>query len=198
MLRHLLTSAFFVTSTVSLAFAQQQAQQPAPAAKPKPRPAAAAAKKPGATTPSDKARLIQKIKDWNVFVYEGVGGRVCFAASAPTDMQPKAAKRTPVIFYVTTWQKDGVRNEVSVKQGYPLKANSTANVTVSGQKFVLTAEDDKAFVKEAAMERKLLAAMARGGPMTVQATSAKGTVTTDQYSLDGVSEAVQKLQEACP
>jgi hypothetical protein len=34
--------------------------------------------------------------------------------------------------------------------------------------------------------------------MIVKATSAKGTVTTDQYSLDGISEAVQKLQEACP
>jgi hypothetical protein len=60
------------------------------------------------------------------------------------------------------------------------------------------ADDDKAFAKDPAQERKLLSAMASGGPMIVKGTSAKGTATTDQYSLDGVSGAVQKLQEACP
>jgi len=40
--------------------------------------------------------------------------------------------------------------------------------------------------------------MAGGGPMTVKATSTKGTQTTDQYSLDGVAAAVQKLEETCP
>lgn len=200
MLRHLLISAFLVTSAVSLAFAQQTAPQPVQrpaAAAPKPKPAVPA-KKPATATATEKARLLQKIKDWNVFVHDGADGRVCFAASAPTDMQPKAAKRTPVIFYVTTWQKDGVHNEVSVKQGYPVKPNSAATVTISGQNFALTAEDEKVFAKEAATERKLIAAMSRGGPMIVKATSAKGTVTTDQYSLDGVTEAMQKLQETCP
>ena len=39
-------------------------------------------------------------------------------------MQPKTAKRTPVIFYVTTWQKDGIHKEVSVRQGYAMKPNA--------------------------------------------------------------------------
>jgi hypothetical protein len=34
--------------------------------------------------------------------------------------------------------------------------------------------------------------------MIVKATSAKGTQTTDQYSLEGVAAAVQKLEESCP
>jgi hypothetical protein len=113
-------------------------------------------------------------------------------------MQPKTAKRTSVIFYVTTWQKDGIHKEVSVRQGYAMKANGAATVTVGGQNFTLTADDDKAYPKDPADERKLLAAMAGGGPMTVKATSAKGTQTTDQYSLEGVVAAVQKLEETCP
>jgi hypothetical protein len=210
MLRHLpvlailtsvsLTFAAFAQETAPQAVPQPvQPQRPAPAAKPRPRPKPVPAKKPAAPAPPEiKAHLVQKIKDWTVFVYEGTEGRVCFAAAAPSDMQPKTVKRTGVIFYITTWQKDGVHNEVSVKQGYSMKANATATVALGGQSFVLTAEDDKIFVKEAASERQLLAALAGGGEMIVKATSSKGTATTDHYSLDGITEAVQKIQEICP
>jgi hypothetical protein len=202
----LLLSAGLMTALAQVAAAQQTAPQPGtaqpaqtprPASPAKPKPAL---KKPLTTTvtPAAKARLLEKIKDWNVFIYEEGNERVCFAATAPTDMQPKTAKRTPVIFYVTTWQKDGVRNEVSVKQGYSMKAKAAATVTIGAQTFTLTADDDKAYAKDPAEERKLLAAMASGGPMVVKATSAKGTATTDQYSLDGILSAVQKLGEACP
>jgi hypothetical protein len=209
MLRHLPVLAILTSVSLTFAaFAQEtapqtvpqpvQPQRPAPAAKPRPKPKPVV-KKPAAPAPIEtKAHLVQKIKDWTVFVYEGTEGRVCFAAAAPSDMQPKTVKRTPVIFYITSWQKDGVHNEVSVKQGYSMKANAAATVALAGQSFVLTAEDDKIFVKEAESERKLLTAMAGGGEMIVKATSSKGTATTDHYSLDGITEAVQKIQEICP
>ncbi len=200
MLSRLLLCAAAAALPLAFAAAQQQApdtaHEPAPT---KPKPKAAAAKKPApAPAAETKAKLLERINDWTVFVYEDANGRVCFAASAPTDMQPKSVKRNSVIFYVTTWQKDGVRNEVSVRQGYAMKANATATVTVGNQNFTLTALDDKAFSKDPAEERKLVAAMEAGGPMVVKATTAKGSATTDQYSLDGMAAAVQKMQEACP
>jgi len=197
--------ASFIAAGAPLASAQQvQPLAPAPQPAKPPKPAVAkpkpAVKKPATAPAAVKARLLEKIGDWSVFVHEDAGGRVCFAAAAPTDMQPKAAtaNRTPVVFYVTTWQKDGVRNEVSVKLGYAIKANSSAAVTAGGQRFALPGNDDKAYAKDTGDERKLLQAMAAGGQMAVKATSAKGTATTDQYSLDGAYAAVQKLQEACP
>jgi Invasion associated locus B (IalB) protein len=202
----LLLSAMLIPSLAPLAAAQgfQTQQEPAqppkpPAAAPKPKPAPA--KKPApaaAAAPAVKARLLEKIGDWSVFVYDDAGSRVCFAAAAPTDMQPKTAKRTPVVFYVTAWQKDGIRNEVSVKLGYSIKAKSAASVTAGGQHFALPGDEDKAYAKDASEEQKILAAMAGGGTMVVKATSAKGTATTDQYSLEGASAAVRKLLEACP
>jgi invasion protein IalB len=179
----------------------QQTPQPAPAdqpAQPKPKPKP---KKPApspADAPPEKAKLLEKIKDWAVFIHETDKGRICFAASAPTEMQPKAAKRSSVIFYLTTWQKDGVRNEVSVKQGHVLKAGAGNAITVGSQTFALLTDEDKAFIKDAADERKLLAAMAAGGTMSVKSTPAKGSATTDQYSLDGLADAVKRLQTACP
>jgi hypothetical protein len=172
---------------------------PKPAAPAKPKPPVAKKATPAAPVPATvKAKLVEKIGDWSVFFHEDANGRLCFAAAAPADMQPKAAKRTPVVFYVSTWQKDGVRNEVSVRLGYPIKANSAASVTAGGQRFALPGDDDKAYTKDVADERKLLAAMAAGGPMIVKATSAKGTATIDQYSLEGAVAAVQKLQQVCP
>jgi len=198
----LILSTLFIAGLAPLAAAQQfdTQQQGAPAKPPKPaahKPKPAPEKKPAAVV-TVKARLLEKIGDWSVFIHEGPNGRVCFAAAAPSDMQPKAAKRTPVVFYVTSWPKDGVRNEVSVRLGYVIKANSTASVTAGGQHFALPGDEDKAFTKDATEERKLLAAMASGGAMIVKATSAHGTATTDHYSLEGAAAAVQKLQLACP
>ena len=181
---------------------QQPAKPPKPAvvrpkpAPKKPAPVVAAAPAP---TAAAKARLLEKIGDWSVFIHEDTSGRVCFAASAPTDMQPKAAtaRRTTVVFYVTAWKKDGVRNEISVKLGYPIKPKSTAAVTAGGASFTLPSDDDKAYTKDLADEQKLLAAMSGGGSMVVKATSAKGTATTDQYSLEGLAAAVHKAQQAC-
>jgi hypothetical protein len=171
------------------------APQPAKPKPPKPKPAAA---KPAALAPTPKARLLEKIGDWSVFAYDDGGGKVCFAAAAPSEPPLQAAKRTPVVFYITTWQKDGVRNEISVKLGYSMKPNSSATVTAGGKTFTLPGDDDKAYAKDANDERKLLAAMSSGGLMVVKATSAKGTATADRYSLDGAGAAVQKLQEICP
>lgn len=196
-------TALLVTVLAPFAAAQQtrgpavpEPAQPAAPAKPKPKPAPA--KKPAPVALEVKAKLLGRVGDWAVHIYEGPDGRVCFAASAPTDMQPKTAKRTHVIFYVTTWPKDGIQNEVSVRQGYAMKAKSSATVTVGGQDFLLSTDEEKAYPKNPDDERKLLAAMAAGGPITVKATSAKGAVTTDQYSADGLTLAVQKMKEACP
>jgi hypothetical protein len=200
-------SALLIAGLASIAAAQQiqtpqQAAPPAPAKPPKPaasKPKPAAEKKL-APSAGVKARLVDKIGDWSVFISEDAYGRVCFAAAEPADKQPKEAKRTLVVFYVTTWPKDGVRNQVSVRLGYAIKGSSAASVTAGGKRFALAGDDgDKyAYPKDLADEPKLLAAMAAGGPMVVKATSAKGTATTDQYSLDGASAAVQKLQQACP
>ncbi len=213
----LLLSATLMAALAPLAAAQETQTQPQPILRqpaltppkptvtaPKPKPAAATAKKSGpavvAAPAAPKARLLEKLGDWSVFIYEDAAGRVCFAASAPTDMQPKTAtaKRTPVVFYVTAWQKDGVRNEVSVKLGYLMKPKSAAAIMAGGHSFSLPGDEDKAYTKDTADEQKLLTAMAGGGAMVVKATSAKGTATTDQYSLEGLSAALQKVQQACP
>lgn len=145
-----------------------------------------------------KAKLLEKSGDWTIFVHEGSDGKICFASSLPKDSTPAGANRDPAYFYVTTWQKDGVRNEVSVKLGYPLKDGTTPTIAVGSASFELFPREDKAFIKNPEDERKLVQAMLAGSSMVVKATSARGTDTTDQYSLIGISKAVKKIEEVCP
>jgi hypothetical protein len=143
------------------------------------------------------AKLLQKYDDWQVFLHEAKDEKVCFAASAPKEMEPKTAKRGPVYFYLTTWAKDGVRNEVSVKVGYAFKPDSNPVVTIGSDEFQLYPKEDKAFMRDPAEERKLLDAMRKAQAMTVKGTSSRGTNTTDSYSLKGLASALKQLETAC-
>ena len=118
---------------------------------------------------AQNAKLVQTFENWQVFVHEAQGDKVCFAASQPKNMEPKTAKRGPVYFYLTTWAKDGVRNEVSVKLGYPLKPDGDTTIVIGSTEFKLFPKDDKGFMKDPAEERKLLDAMKKGTTLTVKA-----------------------------
>ncbi len=141
---------------------------------------------------------VQSFDDWQVFVHEAQNEKVCFAATQPKSMEPKGAKRGPVFLYLTTWQKDGVRNELSVKIGYPLDPNSTPVIAVGAQEFALFPKNDKAYMRDPAEERKLLEAMKKGSILTVKGLSSRGTSTMDRYSLSGVTAAMASLASACP
>jgi invasion protein IalB len=52
-------------------------------------------------------------------------------------------------------------------------------------------------VKNAAEEPKLVETMRKGQDLTVKGTSAKGTASTDVYSLKGLSLALDKVGQEC-
>jgi hypothetical protein len=46
-------------------------------------------------------------------------------------------------------------------------------------------------------EAKLMAAMRQGSKMVVKGTSRRGTLTTDEFSLKGLSAALDKIASEC-
>lgn len=151
-----------------------------------------------ATSAASAANLVKTFRDWSLFSHEEAQKKICFAASQPKESSPVDSKRDAVFFYVSAWPKDGVKSEVSIRLGYPIKKGSTVTVDVGGAKFDLFAKDDKAFVADPTQELKLIDAMKRGSVMKVEATSEKGTATADSYSLMGISNALQGLTSECP
>jgi hypothetical protein len=146
---------------------------------------------------AEDVTLLEKFKEWSAYASAGTP-KVCFAVAKPKDSLPKKGiKRDPVYFYISRWPADNVVNEVSVKMGYPFAAGAKVTVTVGTAKFELFTKDEGAFVEKPDMEAKLVEAMKSGSSMKVEGKSARGTATTDTYSLEGFNDALDRAAKEC-
>ncbi|HKA79133.1 MAG TPA: invasion associated locus B family protein, partial [Xanthobacteraceae bacterium] len=85
----------------------------------------------------------------------------------------------------------------SVIIGYPFKTNSDATAEVGTAKFAMYTQDDGAWIKNVAEEARMVDAMRKGGDLTVKGTSGRGTSSTDQYSLKGLAQALDRVDQEC-
>lgn len=143
------------------------------------------------------AIVVGEYNDWALHQSRSDKHNICYVASEPKERQPKTANRAAIVFYISTWPKDGVKSEISVKQGYPLKQGAKVTVTVGEETFELTAKDERAYLYDPTQELKLIEAMKKGSRMVVTGVSSRGTNTTDTYSLSGITAALQAMAEKC-
>jgi hypothetical protein len=207
-------SAFILaTSLASVAFAQQPPKPAAPAQQPaKPAaPAVAAPAKPAAAQPAKPATtaaaptgtaqpaLLGQYGDWGAYAASPGGGKVCFALAKPktTKIEPAGGKRDPSYVFVSTRPAENVKNEVSVIIGYPFKTSSDATAEVGAVKFAMYTQKDGAWIKNVAEEARMVDAMRKGADLTVKGTSGRGTASIDQYSLKGLAQALDKIEQEC-
>lgn len=150
-----------------------------------------------ATAQGNEPSLLGEFGDWQAYTYKAPDTKVCYIVSRPKDSEPKTAKRDPVFFLVTHMPGRKVSGEVSTIIGYPFKKDSIATLSVGEVSFELFTNADGAWADTPATEKKIVAAMKGGAKMTVKGTSWRGTQTLDNYSLDGISAAMTKIDEAC-
>ena len=187
------------------------AQQQAPAAKPAPAtpatpPKPAAPKPPTAAAPAAppapggaQPTLLGQYGDWGAYTASPGGRKICFALAKPANSStsPPNRPRDPAWMFISTRPAEKVKDEVSVIFGYGLKPNTDANIEVAGGSYAMYTQADGAWVKNAAEEPKLVEVMRKGQDLTVKGTSAKGTLSTDVYSLKGLSLALDKVGQEC-
>ena len=58
-------------------------------------------------------------------------------------------------------------------------------------------QNDGAWIKNVADEARMVDAMRKGADLTVKGTSGRGTTSTDQYSLKGLAQALDKIEQEC-
>ena len=145
--------------------------------------------------------LIGKFDDWAVYKTSGADGTVCYALAQPKATQPANVRRDPIFFLISTWPTKSVQGEPSIVAGYPYREGSRASVEIGSDKFEFYTQnegtDGGAWMKEPTEEQRLLDAMRRGASMVVKGTSRRGTLTIDNYSLKGISAALDKLAAGC-
>ena len=81
--------------------------------------------------------------------------------------------------------------------GYPFPPGGKVTVTIGKDKFELFTKDEGAFVEKPEDEAKILAALKSGSTMSIKGRSARGTNTTDEYSLSGTSGALERIAKEC-
>lgn len=172
---------------------------PAPAAKPsakppaKPEPAATAAV--GGAEPT----LIGQYGTWGAYTATPAGRKVCFALAKPSSSKtnPPNRPRDPAYAFVSTRPAEKVVNEVSIMIGYALKPGSESSLEVGGSAYAMYTQGDGLWIKNAAEEEQMVNAMRKSAEVTVKGVSAKGTETTDVFSLKGLAQALDRLAQDC-
>src|SRR5215469_10983094 len=188
------------------------AQQSAPAAspaKPKPKPgtpkpatpAAKPATPPAAATGGAQPKLLGQYGIWGAYTASPGGKKVCFALAKPSSSEtnPPNRPRNPVYMFISTrpTDKPPVTNEVSLVVGYPFKAGTEATAQIGGSSFALYTQQDGAWIKNGTEEAKMVDAMRGGDNAVIKGVSAKGTQSTDSFSLKGVSQALDRVALEC-
>jgi hypothetical protein len=143
--------------------------------------------------------LIGQFGTWGAYTATPNGKRVCFALAKPTSSKtnPPNRPRDPAYAFVSTRPAEKVVNEVSVMIGYALKPGSESTLEVGGASFAMYTQGDGLWIKNAAEEEQMVQAMRRSADAVIRGTSAKGTETTDTFSLKGLAQALDKIAQDC-
>jgi hypothetical protein len=177
----------------------QAASSPKPA-KPAAKPAPAAPKSPAAAAAGGtEPVLIGQYGTWGAYTATPNGKKVCFALAKPTSSKtnPPNRPRDPAYAFVSTRPSEKVFNEVSVMIGYALKPGSESTIEVGGASYAMYTQGDGLWIKNAAEEERMVEAMRRAADAVVKGVSAKGTETTDTFSLKGLSQALDRIAQDC-
>ena len=142
-------------------------------------------------------KLVGQFGDWGVYMDDSGGGKICYALAQPKTRMPAGLTRDPAYFFISTRNAENVKGEISVVMGFPLKEGTDAQLTIGPASFDLYTRGSGAWVRNVAEEKQLLDAMKKGKDVVVKSTSLRGNVTTDSYSLSGISAAVDRAAQEC-
>jgi hypothetical protein len=176
--------------------ASKDAAKPAAA---KPEAARPEAKPTVAVAGSAEPTLIGQFGTWGAYTATPNGKKVCFALAKPASSKtnPPNRPRDPAYAFISTRPAEKVTNEVSVMIGYTLKPGSESTLEVGGASYAMYTQGDGLWIKNAAEEERMVDAMRKAADVTVKGVSAKGTETTDTFSLKGLAQALDKLAQDC-
>jgi invasion protein IalB len=143
------------------------------------------------------ATPIGQFGDWQAFQTGSAKTLVCFVISRPKTRAPEGLNRDPASFFITHRPGQGVKNEISIIAGFPMKEGQDALVKIGATTFSMFTKEANAWVKNASEEPAVLTAMKKGKALTFEGTSRRGNVTTDTYSLAGLSDALDAVSKSC-
>ena len=134
---------------------------------------------------------------WDAWGFTEKAGKVCYLVGHPDKSEPANLNRGRVDLVVTDRPGEKTFNVVNFDLGYPVKPGSSAELDIDGKKTTLFTDKESAWTPDAATDKETTEALAKGHRAILKATSARGTATTDTYSLDGFKTALDAIDKSC-
>ncbi|MFT6450792.1 MAG: hypothetical protein ACJA06_000272 [Halocynthiibacter sp.] len=151
----------------------------------------------------DSTNVVAENTAWYVFE-ENAPKKQCWAVSSPKETintdssgRIKAVRRGEIMLFVSYAPENGVKGQVSFAGGYPFAGGSEVTMDIGGTVYKLFTDGETAWSASPADDAKLIAAMKRGATATLTASSARGTVTKDTFSLSGFTASVEDAGKRC-
>lgn len=150
------------------------------------------------------AERVAAHSDWTVFMSSDP--KECYIVSTPKTSTAKRdgkeveVDRGSISLFVRFNPSESVANEVSFTGGYPFKPGNAVKVTVGSESFGLNPGPGDASGwawPTAADDSRIVGALRRGASAVVTGVSARGTTTTDTFSLAGFTAAVNEADSRC-
>ncbi len=148
--------------------------------------------------------MVDSETDWSVYVADSP--KECFIISKPTtwsaqrDGQAVTVRRGDIRFYISIIPGEQITNEPAFLAGYPLKQDVPLEIKIKDTTVALypNAEINPEYAwPRPEDDSGLLAAMRGGAEAIIVGQSARGTITTDTFSLIGFTAAFEKAKELC-
>lgn len=163
---------------------------------------------PAPTAPAANAAPRQLgVYDGWIAAEAGAGAaRVCYVIGQPTKVESKPAGARRAQPYVSVAHYPGVNksNEFTWFAGYPLRDGGAMEIEIARVKVPLSNLDqpasDRAWTRDDAANKTAIDAMRAAAPRAtalVRGVSARGTETTDTYTLTGFARALADIDRAC-
>ncbi len=144
-----------------------------------------------------KTQDLGKHGDWHAYK----NGNVCYMATPAKTSKGNYTKRGNVVA-VVTHRKGQSRDVLSLHAGYPFGKGATVKATVNakaGKKTeTMFTDGEIAWCVDSKADKEMVNYMAKKGTeLVVKGQSARGTDTTDTYSLRGMYAAYKAICKAC-
>lgn len=146
---------------------------------------------------AEEPKLLSTHGDWAAYAFKEGNGTVCYMTSQPTKAEGNYKKRDKIFALITHRPAENTKNVFSYIAGYTYQSGSEVDVTIDGKTYKLFTHKDMAWARDADTDNKITEAIKKGSKMVVKGTSARGTLTTDTFSLKGTGAAHDAINKAC-
>jgi len=149
---------------------------------------------------AEPATLLGVFGNWSAYTSGTGSSLTCYALSKPRASRP-AAKRGAIYLMVSDWPSRKVKAEPQIVYGYQAKEGGAAALGVGSDKFTFfirnNGKEGSAWLQQLNDNSRLIDAMQAGVSAVASGISARGTKTSDTYSLSGFNDAMARVHAAC-